>query len=828
MKVLDLSYTKIVVIELNDMVALHSRFGRNCRVRGLKGFIFRLEKIEKEIVRFPWSIIDQLCSSGLVVFYIRLCTLNDCLQDFIRRLKGCRNLQTFSLLGNTFSTDRENYIPNEIGEFPSLVELCISTPNVVVHGPIPASIGNLTTTLEFLTIGGLPGGFERHIPETIVKLTRLIILNLYEMNLQGDVPLGISRLTRLTHLDLSNNPKLKQPNLDAILPSFINLAEIYTNNNYWELTMSSFTVLNATLKVLVIGNDKPGINHIIVSPLSSLSRVSKLSLNHLSATGPFGNWVCDLTTAVVDLSAVGMGLEGHIPRCITRLTRLTHLDIDENELSGSLAPLQKLTTLIKLYAGGNNLNGTLAPLRDMKKLETLSVHNNVLKGSLESVKTMNKLERLSIEYNQFNSTIPNWISRLSKLDLFNANHNRFFGPIPTSLYQLQFLRALRLQSNLLTGTISPAVSRMQMITELNIGRNLFEGNLPLSITRLDQLQHFAADNANLTVAPNLSLLLQIRLKRLVQFDISGNRMSTGPIKTSFPPHVVRVKTNLSGINASKCANEGEMCHCFGAVYYGRRYIADTEEGKQERSFQETVDFNHYVANTSTMLACAQESFNGDPVYGHQKHCYCVEKAPPIKYPLVESFDDRGIDCRLVHPLGGHRAHSVHSCAGQCLVKSCATCVSFYCLSGGANGACVDTSDYTHPIYKNHTKGYYSWKDFCKKLFSNNGVFYGGKGDCNNRCQTCTEEDEALGVDQCVGFLYDVRDKSCYLYGGYRCLVNPRNKEYEYWWLDYSDWRVRIYLKRQYRLSTNKTTFIGSSLTGSCFNAAPGSNCNGWG
>ena len=95
--------------------------------------------------------------------------------------------------------------------------------------------------------------------------------------------------------------------------------------------------------------------------------------------------------------------------------------------------------------------------------------------------------------------------------------------------------------------------------------------------------------------------------------------------------------------------------------------------------------------------------------------------------------------------------------------------------------CVDTSSY---LDKAWIKGYDSWKAFCKTLFNNNGVFYGGKGDCNNRCQNCTEEDEPLGGSQCLGFEYDVMGKYCRMYG---VSLQGKLQALASGWIDYGDW-----------------------------------------
>ena len=76
---------------------------------------------------------------------------------------------------------------------------------------------------------------------------------------------------------------------------------------------------------------------------------------------------------------MGRGLYRPIPPCMSRLTRLTVLDINENNICGTLSPLQGLTSLVSMHAAYTyNINGTLAPLQNMKMLEVLEVSHNKL------------------------------------------------------------------------------------------------------------------------------------------------------------------------------------------------------------------------------------------------------------------------------------------------------------------------------------------------------------------------------------------------------------------------------------------------------------------
>jgi hypothetical protein len=64
-----------------------------------------------------------------------------------------------------------------------------------VNGKLPIEIGSVTElTVLKITDGDLSDG---PIPESIVECTKLEILNLYNCNIPGDIPVGFSALEKL-------------------------------------------------------------------------------------------------------------------------------------------------------------------------------------------------------------------------------------------------------------------------------------------------------------------------------------------------------------------------------------------------------------------------------------------------------------------------------------------------------------------------------------------------------------------------------------------------------------------------------------------------------
>ena len=116
--------------------------------------------------------------------------------------------------------------------------------------------------------------------------------------------------------------------------------------------------------------------------------------------------------------------------------RVTELDLEENDLTGTIPPaLGNLTNLTRLGLHLNNLTGTIPPaLGNLTNLTELALHLNNLTG-----------------------TIPPALGNLTNLTALGLFSNQLTGTIPPALGNLNNLKVLWLDNNKLTGTIPPAL-----------------------------------------------------------------------------------------------------------------------------------------------------------------------------------------------------------------------------------------------------------------------------------------------------------------------------------------------------------------------------------
>mmetsp|Transcript_723 Transcript_723/g.896 ORF Transcript_723/g.896 Transcript_723/m.896 type:complete len:518 (-) Transcript_723:210-1763(-) len=219
--------------------------------------------------------------------------------------------------------------------------------------------------------------------------------------------------------------------------------------------------------------------------------------------------VTSCTDGMVDtIGLAENGLTGSLPRELTLLTSLTHLDVygnilfnygaEGNEWLGDMTSLKylsygnnyfdydgiptqisKLTNLVEydcsytLYFGplkneafeglddlqvldisGNEYNSSVPDsLANLPSLERLYAMDTSLSGSLEFVTKMPVIEEMWVDYNKIDGSIPNEISKRVSLYSMSIGGNEVFDKIPTQMGKLSNLVQLWLYDNNLTGSI---------------------------------------------------------------------------------------------------------------------------------------------------------------------------------------------------------------------------------------------------------------------------------------------------------------------------------------------------------------------------------------
>ncbi|WMV51835.1 hypothetical protein MTR67_045220 [Solanum verrucosum] len=233
------------------------------------------------------------------------------------------------------------------------------------------------------------------IPTDIYKLANLTYLNLSQAGFEGQIPVELSRLTKLVVLDISTYNdivgfpysllSLESPDLGTLVGSLANLRELYLDG------------VNVSLK----GSEW------CLALSSSLPQLRVLSMRYCEISGP-------------------------IDPVLVNLPFLSVIHLDMNNLS----------TMVPEF------------LADFTKLTTLSVRWCNLFGPFPSkIFQKNALRELSLRETSFTGLLPVSIANLRSLitlDLYDCN---FRGPIPSTMGNLMNLVSLDLSNNNFTGSI---------------------------------------------------------------------------------------------------------------------------------------------------------------------------------------------------------------------------------------------------------------------------------------------------------------------------------------------------------------------------------------
>ncbi|XP_019186473.1 PREDICTED: probable leucine-rich repeat receptor-like protein kinase At1g68400, partial [Ipomoea nil] len=233
------------------------------------------------------------------------------------------------------------------------------------------------------------------IPVQIYKLTNLTYLNLSNAGFGGQIPIGISGLTRLVTLDLSTlfpiGPplKLENPNLNKFFDNSIQVRQLYLDGVDLSAQRSDWCQALS----------------------SSLPNLTVLSLRNCQLSGP-------------------------IDPSLEKLHFLSAIHLDQNDLSSTVPKfLAKFSNLRTLSLGSCNLQGAFpGEIFQTKSLEELMIHGNQnLSGSFPSFPENGSLRVISVGYTQFSGSVPPSISKLSNLSRIDISNCKFSGSVPSTM-----------------------------------------------------------------------------------------------------------------------------------------------------------------------------------------------------------------------------------------------------------------------------------------------------------------------------------------------------------------------------------------------------------
>ncbi|CAI9114947.1 OLC1v1015774C1 [Oldenlandia corymbosa var. corymbosa] len=170
-------------------------------------------------------------------------------------------------------------------------------------------------------------------------------------------------------------------------------------------------------------------------------------------------------------------LTGFIPPELGKLSKLTDLRLDHNQLSGDTSWFSSFVSLNILVLSDNNLTGNISSICKIRSMMMLNLNNNKFTGMLPQDMgiTMPNLNSLYLSNNNFTA----WMQGLRQLTSLSLAKTGIKGPLPRWLPRLSpNLQKLNLAENELTGPLPSWIANFTKLRELNLSCNAFESSIP--------------------------------------------------------------------------------------------------------------------------------------------------------------------------------------------------------------------------------------------------------------------------------------------------------------------------------------------------------------
>ncbi|KAL6283331.1 hypothetical protein ACE6H2_014260 [Prunus campanulata] len=288
---------------------------------------------------------------------------------------------------------------------------------------------------------------------------------------------------------------------------------------------------------------------------SLLSFASTLSFPPLNwTTLDCCNWkgiTCNQDGWVTHLLLPSKGLKGGIPPSLGNLTHLTHLNLSQNSLYGSLKTpfflslnrLEILDLSYNLLSGelplslpcsniqtvdlsNNHFDGAIPSsfFQKASNLTSFNVSNNIFKGYVPSSICLHSspfLRLLDFSSNEFSGNLASGLGECSELQVFRAGHNNLSGLLPEDIYNATKLEEIALPLNSLHGAISDKIVNLTNLAILDLYFNQFSGKLPLNLGKCSKLKFVTLDFNNLEGALPLSLM---NCTNLIELHLGSNNL----------------------------------------------------------------------------------------------------------------------------------------------------------------------------------------------------------------------------------------------------------------------------------------------------------------
>ncbi|KAK3184076.1 hypothetical protein Dsin_031362 [Dipteronia sinensis] len=351
-----------------------------------------------------------------------------------------------------------------------------------LRGNISSSLLELQH-LDYLDLSFNPFGGQ--IPEFIGSLYKLQHLDLSMCWFSGRVPYGLGNLSRLQYLDLNGNFGSYVGKLEW-LSNLSFLRHVGLNNiNLTEATdwLQVVSELPSLTKLQLQACFLPSVSSTSISFVNSSKSLAFVDLSGNTLTNSIYLWLSNFSTSLVHVDLSLNNLQGPVPGfAFENMTSLLHLYLDQTHIEGIPNTFRNMCSLKRLSFLNSNLSGQLVELFlnlsgcTKDALEYLNLENNNLSGSLPDFTVLSSLRELHLFNNMLDGSFPKRFGQLSNLTVLDLGSNQLGGSLP-DFSVFSTLKILRISNNKLNGTFSTSIGQLSKLEELYVSSNFLEDTI---------------------------------------------------------------------------------------------------------------------------------------------------------------------------------------------------------------------------------------------------------------------------------------------------------------------------------------------------------------